>query len=188
MDVHGKSLCPENRSSSRAVGALSGAPPGSSRLRTGVVLFVTGQILIFHVICVEAICRALGVLPVMAIENEGRSAGRLRAGDVHPRACAAHQLSEYKIVEVHCFYSSINVIPAGAVADVPCQAPGLPGSNVAMGAHTPFDPRVVNVHTRSYTLSGNSLYPGTKPAKSSSQLQNDKQGGRTIVNLNPNFG
>ena len=104
VGVHGESLCPENWSS--AVGALSGAFPGSSRLRTGVVLFVTGQILIFHVICVEAICRALGVLPVMAIENEGRSAGRLRAGDVHPRACAAHQLSEYKLVEVHRFYSS----------------------------------------------------------------------------------
>ena len=100
---------------------------------------VTGQILIFHVICVEAICRALVVVPVMAIETEGRSAGRLRAGDVHPRACAAHQLSEYKLVEVHRFYSSINVIPVGAVADLPCQAPGLPGSKVAMGVHRPFD-------------------------------------------------
>ena len=156
------------------MGALSDAPPGSSRLRTGVVLFVTGQVLIFHVICaVHAVRRALSVIPVMAIENEGRSAGRLRAGDVHPRACAAHQLSEYKLVEVHRFYSSIDVMPAGAVADLPCQAPGLPGSKVAMGAHRPFD-RELSTYIRDHS---HSLYPGMKPTKSSTQLQNDKQRG-----------
>ena len=29
---------------------------------------------------------------------------------------------------------------AGAVADVPCQAPGLPWSTIAVRARAPFDP------------------------------------------------
>ena len=58
-----------SKSSAWAVGELSGAFPGLSWLRTGVVLFVAGQVLIFHVIyAVEAVHHALGVITVMVIE------------------------------------------------------------------------------------------------------------------------
>ena len=170
MDIDRESLCP------------------------GVFVYVDGQVLIFHVICaIEAIRRTSKVIPVMTTETEGRSAGRLRAGGVHPRACAAHQLSEYKLVEVHRFYSS-NPLQTSTLY-LRAQLPTCHAKHRGYrGRRLPW------VHIRHSTASCQCAYeiirtlPGTlcTPVRSPQNRQlnyrTTNKEGRTIVNLNLNFG
>ena len=72
-------------------------------------------------------------------------------GHAHPRA-SANPISRPKInswessapsspSRTSASFAHATVV-AGAVADVPCQAPGLPWSTIAVRVRVPFDPRL----------------------------------------------
>jgi hypothetical protein len=71
-------------------------------------------------------------------------------------------------------------VVTGAVADVPCQAPGLPWSTIAVRVCPPFDARLRERERAMRARIGsksarNSPYPGPRPVNSSTRSRQDKQ-------------
>ena len=92
---------------------------------------------------------ALGVIPV--VDGGSVGLGLTKKIHAHPRASA----NPINRPNINSCESSAPMIPsrtsaslaqatvvAGAAADVPCQAPGLPWSTIAVRVCAPFDPRL----------------------------------------------